>query len=434
MSKRKRLLMFGFQFPPGRGSGVYRVRAWANHFARRGWDVRLITVDSSYFAEVTGNPDWALLDTVDPRVRIHRFRFPRESLQHELARMSWLHANLSPAYIRVARAIPNRVFPEGVFGAVYPLMSARALRECVAWRPDAVLATGNPYAQLAAARLTARTLGVPYVVDFHDAWTLDQFGEKDAFPPDHPAWGWERRIVDDARLTVTVNRPLAEWYEGRYPHAADRVRIVENGYAEDVVGDPGPVTHQRGEPLRFGYVGTIRGDLPLAAFLDGWRLARKSRELRGATCDFYGYLGFFAWNQNGIRHRVEANDDGVRYRGPVPQTQLTQAYAGLDALCMLTPSSRYVTAGKVFDYMASGRPVVGVHDVRNDSTAAFADYPLFFPSGDISPESVARALVGAARSVPTIDAEVHRRCREEALRHTWDRVIAPVADEMAGWA
>jgi glycosyltransferase involved in cell wall biosynthesis len=424
--------MFAFQFPPGRGSGVYRIRAWANHFAKRGWDVRIITVDPSYFTEVTGDADWELLATVDSRVKRRTFHFPREWLQHELPKMSWLHANFGPAYLRIGRAIPHAIFPEGIFGTVYPLMTASALRGCVGWRPDAVLATGNPYAQLAAARATARLLRVPYVVDFHDSWTLDQFNEKDAFPPDHPAWEWERRIITDANLTVTVNQPLADWYERQYPLAADRVRIVENGYAEDVVGDPGPMPPRSGRPLRFGYVGTIRGDLPIQEFLAGWRLARRSPEMRGATCDFYGYLGFFAWNQAGIRPRLEASEDGVRYAGPVPQTRLTETYAGLDVLCMLTPSSRFVTAGKVFDYMASGRPVVGVHDVRNDSTAAFANYPVFFPTGDTSPEAVAAALVAAARSVPTVDAEMHRRCRAEAMRHTWDRVIGPVADEIAG--
>lgn len=433
-ARPRRLLMLAFQFPPGRGSGVYRIRAWANHFARRGWEVRLVTVDPDYYTEVTGEADWDLLGTVDPRIRRTTFHFPREILQHELPKMSWLHANFAPAYARLGRAAAASFFPEGVFGTVYPLMTARALRLCAGWRPDAVLATGNPYAQLGAARAAARLLGAPYVVDFHDAWTLDQFNEREAFPRDHGAWAWERRIIEDAALTVTVNEPLAAWYRAEYPSAAQRVRVVENGYAEDVVRDPGPLSSRRPGPPRFGYVGTIRGDLPIEEFLDGWRLARKHPAMRGATCDFYGYLGFFAWNHKGIRDRLEGVEEGVRYAGPVPQTALTETYAGLDVLCMLTPSSKFVTAGKVFDYMASGRPVVGVHDARNDSTVAFADYPLFFPSGDTSAQGIAHALVEAARSVATVDPALHEQARAEALRHTWDRVIEPVADEIDGLA
>jgi hypothetical protein len=30
---------WGMRFPPARGSGVYRIRSWANHVVRNGFDV-----------------------------------------------------------------------------------------------------------------------------------------------------------------------------------------------------------------------------------------------------------------------------------------------------------------------------------------------------------------------------------------------------------
>jgi len=205
--------------------------------------------------------------------------------------------------------------------------------------------------------------------------------------------------------------------------------VVENGLAEDVVGSVpwSPVPADR--PARVGFVGTVRADLPIEEYLDGWSLARKEPELAGATMDFYGYLGFFTQNEDQIRRRVESGVEGVAYRGPVPQPQLASVYAGLDVLAMLLPSSVYMTAGKGYDYMAAGRPVVGVHHPRNHTTQVFKDYPLFFPTPEVTPEAVRDALVGAVRAARAETQEQHDACRDEALRHTWDLAMEPVGAE-----
>lgn len=431
MSRRPHCLLLAFHFPPGRGSGVYRIRAWANHLVRTGWDVTVVTVDPSFYSDITGSPDHALLDTVDERVRLARFRFPHEYLKQDVRRMSKAHALLGPAYLRIWQDIPRRFFPE-IYGHALPLMVARGLRVAAGHRPDLVLATGNPYAQLGAAHQLAGLLHVPYAVDFHDSWTLNQFTEADAFDRSHPAWAWERRIVTGAALTVTVNDPLADWYRAEYPEAAARVRVVENGWDPQTLTDPGPADPDPSRPLRVGYVGTIRGDLPLDEFLAGWHLARSAPELHGATFDFFGYLGFFAWNAQGIERRLVAPGDAVAYRGPVSQVELPRTYGDLDVLAMLTPSSKYVTAGKVYDYMASGRVVLGVHDPRNHSTDAFAGYSGFVPVDSISPEAIAEGLVSAARLARATTPADHAQRRTRAMLHTWGAAIDPVTRELRG--
>jgi hypothetical protein len=149
-----------------------------------------------------------------------------------------------------------------------------------------------------------------------------------------------------------------------------------------------------------------------------------------ATMDFYGYLGFFTQNEAQIRARLEAGVEGVAYRGPVPQPQLAAVYAGLDVLAMLLPSSVYMTAGKGYDYMAAGRPVLGIHDPRNHTTQVFKDYPLFFGVPQVRPEDVRDVLVAAVRAARQQTREQYEACRAEALRHTWDLNMAPVGTEV----
>ena len=431
MTRKPHVLLLGMQFPPARGSGVYRIRSWANHLVRNGFDVTVLAADRQYWDDVTGELDPELASTVDPAVHVVEVDVPHEHLIQDLRRMSWAHANFPRIYLKTHTRLREKIFPE-VYAPLLPTFVRKGLGVHARKRVDLVLATGNPYAQYGAAYELGRLLRRPYVVDYHDPWTLDLWKEEDAFPPGHAAFRWEKKIIDRAALVITVNDPLVEWYRQRYPQAAERVRLVENGLAPEVVGVPtwAPVPADR--PLSVGFLGTIRNDLPLAEYLDGWQLARKEPELADAQMNFYGYLGFFRQQTEVIRARIEAGVDGVQYCGPVPQTRIAEMFSRTDVMAMLLTSSRFVTAGKGYDYMAAGRPVVGVHDPRNHTTEVFADYPLFYGAASVTPEAIRDALVAAARAARSQTQEQFEACRAEAMRHTWDATMAPVAQEMKG--
>ena len=431
MTLQPHVLLLGMQFPPARGSGVYRIRGWANHFARRGWAVTVLAADKDYWYQRSGILDEELESTVDPRVKVVHVKVAREHLVNRVDKMSWAHANFPRLWVKSHQRLREAIFPE-IYAPLLPQFVAHGARVHARHRVDLVFATGNPYAQYGAAYRLGALLRRPYAVDYHDPWTLDPLTEADVYEPDAPQSVWERRIIEGAALTVTVNEPLAAWYRRRYPAAASRVRVVENGLAEDVIGEVPWEPMDPDRPARIGFVGTVRADLPLEEFLDGWALARKEPELAGATMDFYGYLGFFTQNELTIRERLETGVEGVAYAGPVPQPQLAKTYARLDVLAMLLPSSVYMTAGKGYDYMSAGRPVLGIHDPRNHTTEVFADYPLFFGVPAVTPEAIKDAILAAVHAARTETRQQYEQCRQEALAHTWDLNMAPVGAELEG--
>jgi len=428
---RKHVLLLGMQFPPARGSGVYRLRAWAHHLVNQGYDVTVLCTSRDYWLRLAGSLDDELAARTDPRVRLVEVEIPHEHLIQDVRQMSWLHASFPKAFLEMHRLIQSKLFPE-VYAPLIPTYFRAALKVHRRHRIDLVLASGNPYAMFAVAWLLGKVLRKPYVVDYHDPWTLDVLKEDDAFEPGHPAFVWERRIVEGAARVVTVNDPLCDWYRDRYPKVADRVRLVPLGLAEDIVTEPtfSPAGDDR--PLRFGFLGTVRHDLPMEEFLAGWLAALDAPVMQGATMEFYGYLGFFARHEEQIGRRIlDGITPGVSYKGPVSQTKIAEVFGGLDALVMLLPSSKYMTGGKGFDYMAAGRPVVGVHDLRNDTTSVFTDYPLFFGVRAVEPDAIAEAIVAAGEAARAETVEQFAACRAEALKHTWDAAMAPVAQEFA---
>ena len=55
-----------------------------------------------------------------------------------------------------------------------------------------------------------------------------------------------------------------------------------------------------------------------------------------------------------------------------------------------------VTSGKVYEYMATGKPIVSVHEPESSASATLSGYPLWFPVTAMDPRAVRDALLRAA--------------------------------------
>lgn len=424
---RPRLLFIAFYFPPTRASGVFRARAIANHLAEAGWDVTVMTAPRAFFTQHIQSVDATLEATVHPDVRVERVHFPPGPFTRDVRSFPWTRAMFPKLDGKVREALRRRTFPDP-----YAAWIPRAVR--AGWRLhrqqpfDLVMATGNPFSSFEIARLLGRMLGVPHVLDYRDAWTLDQFAEAPAFPPDHPAWDAERKLMRSASQIVFVNEPQLEWHAERYPEAAARMVVVENGYDEELLRSSleRPVTAPDGG-LQYGYIGTITRHLPIDEFADGWRLAVSSGELTDAEAILYGYLGFFRHSAKGLEAGLPFEDDlGIRYGGSLPKEEVGPTFADLDVLLLITPSSRFITCQKVYEYMAFGKPIVSINEPGTDAREPLRDYPLSFAVEELTASAVAEQLVAAGEAARHPDPEVVAEARHVAERHSRTAHLRPL--------
>jgi glycosyltransferase involved in cell wall biosynthesis len=436
-SPRPRVAYVAFYFPPTRASGVYRSRATANHLAAAGWDVTVITPQREFFTDYISSFDPSLEATVRGDVQVDRVRFPGRAWEPDVRRYSWLRANLPSVSKTLNTKLENALFPEH-YSPWIPRV-VRRIRELHTRSPvDLVLATGNPFSSFAAAWAVNRLTGVPYVVDYRDSWTLDLFNDEPAYPPGHAAWRWERRILRRASRIAFVNEPLREWHAERYPQDADRMLVVQNGYEPEILGELPPADDDSGliegtqRPLRFGYMGTLTQHVPVEPFLEGWRLARSADpDLAAASMHVFGHLGFFPASANTVRAKLPRDgEDGVSYEGPVPKAEVGRAYSGLDVLVLLLAGGRYVTSGKVYEYMAAARPIVSVHDPGSAASGVLTGYPLWFPVRQLAGEEVARVLREAADAARVADRGRVAAARAHAARFTRDAQLAGFEREL----
>lgn len=420
------LLYVAWGFPPSRTGGVHRALATVNAFSRDGWDVTVLTVPREVFRDVTGS-DPRLESLVDPRVDVRRIPFSWPAQQTDLRSWPLVRALLPRVWATVRKRRDLRAFPEVGYGPWRFALERAALAVHDTHPVDLVVATTNPEVSVTAGTRLHETSGVPYVVDYRDAWSLHTYSGRRRHTPDSPAGRAEASSLGGAAEIWLVNEPLRRWHATAYPHLADRMHVVMNGYDRDLppelFREPDP-----SEPLRFGYLGTMTRVVPLAEFVQGWRTARPgSPEVASAHAVLRGYLGYYATPDETLSAIVDdAADAGVTYRGPVSKTDVAATYAGFDVLLFLLGGGEYVTSGKVFEYMSTGLPIVSVVTPGCAASEVLAGYPRWHPAADLSPASIAKALARAADDARSPGSSaLAAAARAHAGRYRRDRQLRP---------
>ncbi|RKS68392.1 glycosyltransferase involved in cell wall biosynthesis [Actinomadura pelletieri DSM 43383] len=443
--RRPRLLYLAFYFPPSRASGVYRPRATANRLVEEGWDVTVFAAPLPFLYDTIGSVDEKLMDTIDPRIRLVRPNLNRYTWQTDLRDFSGFRGRFPHLAHSLHMWGQNSVFPDRYLSWARASV-AKALRMHARRRFDLVLATGNPFASFGAAWLFNKLTRTPYIIDYRDSWTLDQFKGEARYEDDHPAWRWERRMLKAAANSVYVNDAQREWHAERYPEAADRMMTVLNGWDADTLAghvEPPPIARAPGDrPLRFSFVGTVTDVQPIEEMLEGFARAREYPDVAGAELNLYGYFGFFRGSVEVIRRRfaeatgIEMSEDeqvlapGVRYCGPVSKTELVDVYRDSDVLVFLNGGGKYVTTGKIFEYMAAGRPIVSVHAPGGAAEALLKDYPLWFNPGGLDPAGIASSMVEAAKAATGLDQRQVDAARACADRYERGVTLEPLVERL----
>lgn len=420
------LLYLVWGYPPCRGSGVHRALATANSFARAGWRVTVITAERETFERFTG-ADPSLEARIDPGVTVERIPFSWPAQETDIRRYGRLRITAPAAWLRLRRMRDLLAFPEVGYGPWRRPLTKAALAVHKREPVDLVVATANPHVTFAAAAALWRRHRVPYVMDYRDAWTLDVFSGERLHGPRSRAARLEGRYLSHSLETWFVNEPIRQWHVAQYPRLADRMHVVANGWDPEVIA-PIPVDDEGApdEPLTFGYLGTLSRNVPVGVLLEGWRAAVDAGTVpHGSRLVLAGYLGFYASPRSDIAKAIETAGDSVAYLGPVPKAEVGDFYRTVDVNVLALGTGKYVTSGKVYEYLATGKPIVSVHDPHNAASSVLDGYPLWAPVEELSASAVAEAFARASALAGSATTESRRAAVTFAQRYRRDLQFAP---------
>ncbi|MCL2802867.1 MAG: glycosyl transferase [Micrococcales bacterium] len=430
------LAFIAWGFPPSRSGGAYRLLATANAFAQAGWQVTVITVDRKVFTDIT-MPDLSLEERIDPAIEVVRTPFPWPLRNPDRSSWSLMH-KLAPRLWRKWRVVyESRIFPEVGYSDWLPTLR-RALRQVNKARPvDLVLASGNPWVGFEAAAEFGQANLVPYVMDYRDAWTLDQFSGAERFPPTSRQGQIEQDLIAGAAQIWFVNSATLEWHAQRYPAAAGTMRVVANGWDPEFMPKPAPPEPPtQSKPMTFGYLGTISIMVPVTCMVEAWRQAKAEGLLpSNARLEVGGYLGYFGAARTRVEHGIAAaiksgQDVGVEFIGPVPKGDVAAFYSRLDGLVLAIDAGRYVTTGKVFEYIATAKPIVSVHPPEAAASDVLEGYPLWAKAAELSVPAVAQAFGQAAQMAGQLTSQQTDAARDFAWQLRRAKQLAQPIEEL----
>lgn len=428
------LLYLAWGFPPAAKSCTYRMLATANAFVRSGWDVTVVTLTESAWLREQGL-DRSLSALVDPRIVVERIPLFRDDLETDIRTYSEARAINPGRWLRQQRVEDQEQFPEPVFGRWHDELIAAVREISDRRRPDLLLTSAAPYTFFAPAHDLWQRDRIPYVLDYRDAWAIDILKDVPAFAPDSRAGQLEADYIDHAQEAWFVNQPIRDAYAGLYPTAADKLHIVRNGSDVAVGTSRIPLRQPSADQgLTFGYLGTVTFDARrMLALCEGWRLAAEQNDLiRRSRLVFRGHLG--TGSARGVTPQaaiIAAHEKyGVSFDGPVAKADTAAVYESWDALVLTLVGGRYVTSGKVFDYISTGLPVMSVHEWDHAAVEILRDYPLWVRNDGVEAEDLAEAFVQCAELVVSASIEDRRRARSYAERFERYAQIQPAVDRL----
>lgn len=360
----KKVLVISYYWPPTGGSGVQRWVKFAKYLPSEGWqpviytpeNPEMLVVDESLAAEVPEGVEVLRTRISEPYGAYRRLVGGKKDARG--AGLNPINSQKKSLKQRLMLWIRSNIFvPDPRRGWVKP--SVKFLLDWLKGHTvDAIVSTGPPHSMHLIALELHRATGIPWVADFRDPWT------KMFYFKDLPMLPWVRRrhfklekaVLDEASAVVSVSPLVRDDFAAA---TSTPVHLITNGYdAEDFAG-PAP-RRQDGE-FRIVHTGLFASDGNPLKLWDALASACKADP------------GFASRLRIRLAGKVDTEIvEAIRARGLEGNLVLPGYLPHKDSVAELrsadlvllplrqSPEYRKVLPGKIFECIASGRPVLGI--------------------------------------------------------------------------
>ena len=344
------IIILAYHFPPHRT--IAAVRTWniAKHLALLGPDVTVVTIDAALWQRQ--DRDHPLYTTPLP-ANLHVIRLNPRLRAINTDEWNQPHHTLTWLTTAPIRRLFRLLRIELSIGWVWPLFSRPALHNRTS--PTLLLATGGPFlSTFLAARRLARTLSIPYVLDYRDLWTTGN-PHKHGLPflLQRP---FERVIASSAALVTTASHTMANHLREAL-NLSNHVYTLTNGYDPEAIESASPAVFPQPAIV---YAGTL---YPPHATLHPLLTSLRPLDLPSMPWQVHYY------GPHTALVRRQAYDAGLSHRlvchGDVHRTVAISAIKAAHCAVVVTASTptapttiNGVLTGKLFEILGTGTPVL----------------------------------------------------------------------------
>jgi glycosyltransferase involved in cell wall biosynthesis len=357
----KKVLIISFYFPPFGGTSVMRIAKFCKYLPACDWQPVVLTIEDQH----ARRRDFSLLQEVSDTSIIHRTRFDANPPSVRLLTALAMRPSLQRFSWRLLQLRRLMFFPDECTRWWFKA-SAWTFKLVERNKIDAIFSSGDPLVNHMAACLVSRLKNIPWIADFRDEWAVNPEMVRSKFQKQMCEKA-EQAIFKQAGLITSVTQPVVDMLIGKAPRLRKKFRLIPNGYDADEVST---VPETPTDPNRFviTYTGNLTTYANFAPLLKAVKMLislnlipmdRILVQLVG-DCEHYKYGDWL-----GLADVVKR----IPHRSH-PETLALQKNSALLLATVTGPRGKYAFAVKLYEYMASGRPILAL--VPEDSVMAEA--------------------------------------------------------------
>jgi len=369
---KKRVLIITYYWPPSGGSGVQRWLKFVKYLVKAGWEPFVFTPE---------NPSFTIQDPSlqkDVPATVEVIKFPIWEPYQLFFKVSSLFGNINvqqtdfistgkrsffksiSAWIRGNLFIPDaRVF--------WVKPSVEYLTDFIARNKiEKIITTGPPHSvHLIGLKLKEKNPTLNWIADLRDPWSewdlLDTLSLTSLARRRHRYL--EKQVLTNADRVITI----APYHVNRFEILGDRkVDLITNGFDED---DFKGIVSVRTEKFTIRHVGAVdelRDPRPVMEAVK--EIVQSDSELSNhIIIEFIGNVNssFKSYVQNDLQLSAI-----TRFIDQVPHDQLLALYGSTDLQLLVLAHTSIAPGnlpGKFFEYLASGKPILGIGPVQGDA-------------------------------------------------------------------
>ena len=368
----KKVLIITYYWPPSGGSGVQRWLKFVKYLPHFGWEPIVFTPENPSFSI----RDESLLNDIPSKVEVIRFPIwePYEiflklsgSNKGSLKPTELVSKNKRSLFQSFATWIRGNIFvPDPRVFWVKP--SVNFLHDFILQNKiKTIITTGPPHSvHLIGYWLKKKNSSLRWLADFRDPWS--QWGFLDSIKAGSFARRLHKRFESKVLSSATKIITITPFYVRQFKSLAQRhVDFLPNGFDED---DFKNLVHTRNDKFLIRHVGTINEKCDPRPFMTALREVMIASEgfTEHVKIEFIGEVhpDFKSF----VTHD-EKLSSVTSFTGNIPHKQLLSKYGESSLLLLVLHGYKDAEGfmpGKLFEYMATGIPVLGIGPANGDAS------------------------------------------------------------------
>jgi glycosyltransferase involved in cell wall biosynthesis len=362
-----KVLIVTYYWPPSGGAGVQRWLKFAKYLPEFGWEPIILTVDPAYAAyPVT---DYSLVNDVPASLKVYStpasdyFSIYKKD-QTKIPSAGFANNTDKSFKGKILRFVRGNFFIPDPRKGWNRYAVKKACELIKAEGINQIITTSPPHStQLIGLRLKKKFPDIKWIADLRDPWT-DIYYYKQFYPTVFSKaidLEFEKSVLKNSDKIITVGSSLKILFSSKIKGLEQKIEVITNGYDQS---DFNEVTVSNPSRFTLTYVGTLSDIYPIEGLIPALKTMHASGK------EFL--LRFVGTVSEKTRKMLESEIPG-KYLEFLPYAVHNEAIKYMtnsSLLILIIPlhqSSKSIITGKIFEYLASGKPILCLGPVDGDA-------------------------------------------------------------------